>query len=77
MNVWLQADSQAQQVSGQKKNGSCLCAVNSTLWLFPAVKYEHVEQEIESCEVSLNTLQDQVGNKVNLYCSPVVTPGYG
>ncbi|XP_051239221.1 olfactomedin isoform X3 [Dicentrarchus labrax] len=53
-------DGQAQRVSGVRKNGSCACEVNSTLWSFPAVKYEAVLQQVESCGGSLNTLQEQV-----------------
>nr|XP_046251466.1 olfactomedin-like [Scatophagus argus] len=53
-------DSQAERVSGQKKNGSCVCAVNSSLWSFPAVKYEDVLQQVQSCGESLNNLQEQV-----------------
>lgn len=67
MHVWLQADGQAQRVSGLKKNGSCVCAVDSTLWSFPAVKYEDVLQQVDSCGDSLNTLQQQVRNKINLH----------
>ncbi|XP_040893425.1 olfactomedin-like isoform X2 [Toxotes jaculatrix] len=53
-------DGQAQRVFGRKNNGSCVCEVNSTMWLFPAVKYEGVQQKVLSCEGSLNELQDQV-----------------
>ncbi|XP_038560918.1 olfactomedin-like [Micropterus salmoides] len=53
-------DGQAQRVSGQRKNGSCVCAVNSNLWTFPAVKFESVLQQVQSCEGSLNNLQEQV-----------------
>ncbi|KAM9352046.1 olfactomedin-4-like [Symphorus nematophorus] len=55
-----QGDGQAQRVSGQKKNGACECAVDADLWTFPAVKYEAVLQRVQSCEVSLNALQEQV-----------------
>lgn len=37
-----------------------MCAVNPTLWTFPTVKFENVDQQIESCEVSLNVLEQQV-----------------
>ncbi|KAM9351951.1 olfactomedin-like [Symphorus nematophorus] len=53
-------DGQAQSVSGQKKNGSCVCMVDADQWMFPAVKYEAVLQQVQSCEVSLNALQEQV-----------------
>ncbi|KAI3371708.1 hypothetical protein L3Q82_024273 [Scortum barcoo] len=53
-------DGQAQRVSGQNKNGSCVCAVDSNLWSFPALKYEAVLQQVQSCEGSLINLQEQV-----------------
>lgn len=44
-----------------------MCVVNSTLWSFPTAKYENVVQQIEVCEISLNTIQQQVRNKALLY----------
>ncbi|XP_071750810.2 olfactomedin-like [Centroberyx gerrardi] len=53
-------DSQAQRVSGQEKGGSCVCAVNSSMWSFPVVKYDAVLQQVQSCEDSVNNLQTRV-----------------
>ncbi|KAM9816446.1 olfactomedin-like isoform 2-T2 [Syngnathus typhle] len=53
-------NSQVQRVSGQMKNGSCACEVNTNMWLFPAKKYEAALQQVESCEDSLQKLQEQV-----------------
>ncbi|XP_053175964.1 olfactomedin-like [Scomber japonicus] len=53
-------DSQAQRVVGKKNNDACACEVNSTMWSFPVVKYEAVLQQVETCEGSLNNLQEQV-----------------
>ncbi|GLD67121.1 olfactomedin-like protein, partial [Lates japonicus] len=53
-------DGQAERVTGQKNNGSCVCEVNFSKWSFPAVKYEAVLQQVQSCEGSLNNLQEQV-----------------
>ncbi|XP_039987986.1 olfactomedin-like [Xiphias gladius] len=53
-------DGQAQRVLGRKNNGSCVCAVTSNMWSFPAVKYEAVQQQVLSCEGSLIDLQEQV-----------------
>uniref|UniRef100_A0A3Q3AA86 Olfactomedin-like n=1 Tax=Kryptolebias marmoratus TaxID=37003 RepID=A0A3Q3AA86_KRYMA len=50
---------QAQRVTGLIKDGSCQCEVNSTLWSFPALKYEAVLQQIQTCEGSLSSLQEQ------------------
>ena len=52
-------------MSGQKKDGSCVCEVDANLWSFPAVKYEAVLQQVETCEVSLNGLQEQVRTKAS------------
>ncbi|XP_041853931.1 olfactomedin-like [Melanotaenia boesemani] len=53
-------DGQTQQVSGVKKSGICVCEVNSTMWSFPAVKFEAVLQQVQTCEGSLYNLQEQV-----------------
>ncbi|XP_073328905.1 olfactomedin-like [Pagrus major] len=55
-----QGDGQAQHASGQKKNGSCVCPVDTNLWSFPVLKYEAVLQQVETCGGSLTTLQEQV-----------------
>lgn len=49
-----------------------MCTVDPTLWSFPAVKYEHVDEQIQSCEVSWNVLQQQVTDEVELDCSLVL-----
>ncbi|KAM3609897.1 uncharacterized protein V6R79_022193 [Siganus canaliculatus] len=54
------SDGQAQIVSGQKKNGSCVCAVDSKLWSFPALEYEAALQQMDVCGTSLSSLQEQV-----------------
>ncbi|XP_030587771.1 olfactomedin-like [Archocentrus centrarchus] len=53
-------DGQAQRVIGLKKDDSCVCEVNSTMWSFPAVKYEAVLQQVQTCEGSLNNLLEQL-----------------
>ncbi|XP_047452837.1 olfactomedin-like [Mugil cephalus] len=50
----------AQDATAQKKPAACVCQVNSTLWLFPAQKYEAVLEQVETCEGSVNKLQQQV-----------------
>ncbi|XP_008278472.1 uncharacterized protein LOC103356180 [Stegastes partitus] len=50
----------AQRVSGLRKDGSCMCKVNSTMWVFPAVKFESVLEEVDACEGSLDVMQKQV-----------------
>ncbi|XP_068168781.1 olfactomedin-like [Antennarius striatus] len=52
--------SQAQRVLGLRRNGSCVCPVDFSRWSFPALKYEAVLQQIQTCEVSLDALQEQV-----------------
>ncbi|MED6255050.1 hypothetical protein ATANTOWER_003883 [Ataeniobius toweri] len=50
----------AQRVLGQKKSDLCVCKVNATMWSFPTVRYEAVQQQVETCEESLHSLQEQV-----------------
>ncbi|XP_044049508.1 uncharacterized protein LOC122874965 isoform X2 [Siniperca chuatsi] len=59
--IWvIKGDGQTQRASGQKKNGLCVCAVDSNLWSFLVLKYEAVLQQVLSCEGSLNNLQEQL-----------------
>lgn len=69
----MQDDGQAQRVLGRKNNGSCVCAVTSNMWSFPAVKYEAVQQQVLSCEGSLIDLQEQVRTNVNQHYFTVLT----
>nr|XP_024659009.1 olfactomedin-like [Maylandia zebra] len=54
------SDGQAQRVLGLKKDDSCVCEVNSTVWSFPVVKYETVLQQVHTCEGSMNSLAEQL-----------------
>ncbi|XP_029909867.1 olfactomedin-4-like [Myripristis murdjan] len=54
------ADSSAERVVGQQRNGSCMCAVNASVWLFPATRYGAVMDLVQHCEDSRNSLQAQV-----------------
>lgn len=49
-----------QRFAGLKKADSCLCQVNSSVWAFPALKFEEVQQLVQDCEVSLEQLDDKV-----------------
>ncbi|XP_061578335.1 olfactomedin-like [Cololabis saira] len=53
-------DGQAQRVLGMRSNGSCLCEVNSTMWLFPSGKFQAFSQQVQTCEGALITLQEKV-----------------
>ncbi|KAM4619341.1 olfactomedin-4 [Polymixia lowei] len=53
-------ESQAQLVSGQQKDGTCVCPVNSSMWTFPVLRYEAVLQLVETCNNSMNKLHKQV-----------------
>ncbi|KAI4895827.1 hypothetical protein NFI96_026610 [Prochilodus magdalenae] len=59
MGSCLQQAGHTQRIQGYENNGSCVCAVNSTTWAFPAVKYETVTQMLHGCEGLLLKLQTQ------------------
>ncbi|XP_071182263.1 olfactomedin-4-like [Salvelinus alpinus] len=50
----------AQRIPGLKKDDSCSCQVNSSVWVFPAMKFEGVLQLVQDCGDSLQNLQAQV-----------------
>ncbi|XP_053487762.1 olfactomedin-like [Ictalurus furcatus] len=49
----------AHSVQGQEKNGACVCEVNSSIWAFPASKYDSVTELLQRCQDSLQNLQTQ------------------
>lgn len=57
---------EGQRELGLKKNGLCVCHLNTSLWSFPVDKYESVQQQLESCEGSLQNLQKQVSDLPHL-----------
>ncbi|KAK7892017.1 hypothetical protein WMY93_023980 [Mugilogobius chulae] len=51
---------QGERVQGQKKGSACECSVDPGLWAFPVQQYENVQQQLDSCEDSLQSLSNQV-----------------
>ncbi|XP_062404138.1 olfactomedin-4 [Sardina pilchardus] len=49
-----------QRLSGQLRDGSCVCDASSLAWTFPAVKYENVSNLVQDCGDALHKLQAQV-----------------
>ncbi|KAK5600797.1 hypothetical protein CRENBAI_009802 [Crenichthys baileyi] len=37
-----------QRMLGQKKSDLCVCKVNAIMWSFPTVRYEAVQQQVET-----------------------------
>ncbi|XP_022062507.2 olfactomedin-like [Acanthochromis polyacanthus] len=58
--LWNTLGVGSQRIPGLRKNGSCVCRVNSTMWTFPAVKFESVLEEVDACQDSLGLMQTQV-----------------
>ncbi|KAM6946026.1 olfactomedin-4-like [Aplochiton taeniatus] len=56
----MQDASQVQRVVGEQLSDSCLCPVNSSVWSFPALKYDSVLQLVQTCDSSLNNLVEKV-----------------
>lgn len=63
MNVSLQVDSKGVR-QGLRRNSSCVCTVDPGLWAFPALKYESVHEQIQTCQASWTVLQQQVTRDV-------------
>lgn len=49
-----------ERVEGESKDGACVCRVDSGLWAFPAPQYERIQQQFDSCEDSLQSLNKQL-----------------
>ncbi|CAL8357556.1 unnamed protein product [Lota lota] len=53
-------ESQVEPVSGSLNGELCVCSFNSSMWIFPTLRYEMVQQKVEICEGSINNQQHQV-----------------
>uniref|UniRef100_A0A672Z013 Olfactomedin-like domain-containing protein n=2 Tax=Sphaeramia orbicularis TaxID=375764 RepID=A0A672Z013_9TELE len=49
-----------QRLLGLKNQTSCMCNVDSGQWSFPVVKFEAVLKDVDTCETSMNRLQEKV-----------------
>ncbi len=48
-----QVTAEAQRIQGEQKNGSCVCKLSSSIWAFPAVRFEGVQKQLQTCEENL------------------------
>ncbi|CAL1595229.1 unnamed protein product [Knipowitschia caucasica] len=54
-------EAQSPQLVGQRQeDGVCVCSVDPELWTFPVQKFENVQQQLDSCDDSLDNLKEQV-----------------
>ncbi|RXN21911.1 olfactomedin-4-like protein [Labeo rohita] len=53
---------EAQRVPGQQNTDSCLCKINSSIWTFPAFRFEDVTRQVQICEDALNEFEEKVRN---------------
>lgn len=49
-----------QHLMGTKNSGTCSCDVDVGQWSFPVVKFEAALKDVDSCENSMNRLQEKV-----------------
>ncbi|XP_016113778.1 olfactomedin-4-like [Sinocyclocheilus grahami] len=44
---------EAQRIQGEQKDDSCVCKLSSSIWAFPAVRFEGVQKHLQTCEENL------------------------
>uniref|UniRef100_A0A8C6TGK8 Si:ch211-194m7.4 n=1 Tax=Neogobius melanostomus TaxID=47308 RepID=A0A8C6TGK8_9GOBI len=49
-----------ERVMGVRKDGACVCSVDKGLWAFPVDRYESVQEQLDSCEGTLQSLNNQM-----------------
>ncbi|XP_051739426.1 olfactomedin-like isoform X1 [Ctenopharyngodon idella] len=54
---------QAQRITGEQKNDSCVCELSSSLWAFPTVKFEGVAKQVQTCENNLIEFHKKVKDR--------------
>ncbi|XP_051548597.1 olfactomedin-4-like [Myxocyprinus asiaticus] len=53
----------SQKVPGKQDGDSCVCRISSSIWDFPAVRFEEVTKQVQTCEVNLIEFQKKIKNK--------------
>uniref|UniRef100_A0A671SVQ5 Olfactomedin-4-like n=1 Tax=Sinocyclocheilus anshuiensis TaxID=1608454 RepID=A0A671SVQ5_9TELE len=43
----------SQRIQGEQKDDSCVCKLSSSIWAFPAVRFEGVQKHLQTCEENL------------------------
>ncbi|XP_043083928.1 olfactomedin-4 [Puntigrus tetrazona] len=44
---------EAQRIQGELKDNSCVCKLSSSIWAFPAVRFEGIQKQLQTCEENL------------------------
>lgn len=44
---------EAQKIQGVQTDDSCVCKLSSSIWAFPAVRFEGVQKQLQTCEDNL------------------------
>ncbi|XP_051979332.1 olfactomedin-like [Xyrauchen texanus] len=53
----------SQRFPGKQDGDSCVCKISSSIWEFPAVQFEKVTKQVQTCEVNLIEFQKKIKNK--------------
>ncbi|XP_065148431.1 olfactomedin-4-like [Paramisgurnus dabryanus] len=51
---------QAEKIQGVEENNACVCKLSSSIWAFPAKRFEEVETQVQICDENLKNLQKKI-----------------
>ncbi|XP_017209731.2 olfactomedin-4 [Danio rerio] len=51
---------ESQKIPGEQKNDSCVCKLSSSIWAFPAVRFEKAMKQLQTCEENLTEFQKRI-----------------
>lgn len=51
---------ESQKIPGEQKNDSCVCKLSSSIWAFPAVRFEKAMKQLQTCEENLIEFQKRI-----------------
>ncbi|RXN21921.1 olfactomedin-4-like protein [Labeo rohita] len=54
---------ETQRIQGEQKDDSCVCKLSSSIWAFPAVKFEKISKQVQTCEENLTEFQKKIKDR--------------
>ncbi|KAI7812140.1 putative olfactomedin-4-like, partial [Triplophysa rosa] len=55
---------QAQKFPGQQDNDACVCELSSSIWAFPAKRFEEIEKQVNICDDNLKDFKEKIKNNI-------------
>ncbi|XP_056596140.1 olfactomedin [Triplophysa dalaica] len=55
---------QAQKILGKQDKDACICELSSSIWAFPAKRFEEIEKQVKICDDNLKDFKTKIKNNI-------------